>query len=1177
MKTIPFVEKQLRGLDLSADAESIGTGFFVRADNVVLDGPDFVVRPGKRGQLSAATGNAMYALEPFPSGSTSSSLFVSNSKLYKWTLGATSVTEILDGSGTSLGTARAITVADAFIARSLNLAYLVDGTATMYRVNLTDARAITSLNRPSPPSAAVASDYQIDDGGTYTNWVNMDGATSSSLLANGSFESGSSSGGVIASPSSWSEFETGFGWDSVDNTVSSITAADSTYMARLDRPGEARYQRITPETLSNPDGAHKVCRHFVLDAKVHSRDAAGLSSVVFQLSALDSSNIPMSVRTFEAQPAKPSGTTSTDWVSYSFGAGFTDIDTDPTSIEIAILAGDQNTATVYVDKVTLYDASVYPFTFDGPATGFDVYLNATTSATSGRTKYLQTQGNLAGYVNGLYIYRDLGSEQAMSYKYFKAKIKIAKQIAETNPEFTLRLGFKRASGGIYWSAPGYYRQDSDYMFFDCSNIDPTVLAASRYIYLQCYGDQQGGVGPSTLLYSFDGLFGVGGLSGGVPYWYKLVEMNSNSDADFYDVIESDTSNPTPLVSLPDEGGMVKVALPARTNSSADYLLLVRFGGTLVESERGKVPFGYVVAVIAWSATSFAYGANTALGVTPYEKYRANPHIQWTKTGSTGDAGSIILDSTPDAWLAHQEIVKEGKDNPPSAPSDVCVWRDRVWLSKDAEIWGSWALSADKAAGLYYSRIVLPSENDPHAPIKGYFERLQLAAGDTIQRIISYGRQVLVFTKLSLWVGTGDDALSFSFRELPDSPGLVAKRAVTVFRGVCYFLGPDGLYAWDGSKVFYVGEKLRRALYPQSVPGGLPHDPASLAKSFMVSGGRFLFLGVPETGAVGGNIDPSYTASNQNGASGALSTVPNSGSATANLSDGSTTTKEEASSVSFPDHRTTAFMDFGEDVVLSSWEATVRCFQLAGSGTGTYAVDYATSAAPTSWTSITSGSLAVSTSANYSGAIDQALSGSISGTGRYVRITLLHVGAAEGGVAISECDSEANSSSNPTALYCLSATGDKVNGWTKFTDFSMTGGAAFESPLDSADFVFTGTDGQLYRLQGTGDRATSGGSVTSVTPYLTTRQFGDRSVRLAPGRFTWGLTHEAETSTTFSLAGDGPTWSKTRVIPAGDYNSWTRASISASGRLLQASCSFSTTGASRISNFLLEAAPTRMLR
>ncbi len=1169
----PFVEKGFRGLDLSADADSIGVGFLSRADNVIMDGAELVVRPGFQGQLSAATGNPLYALTPFPSGSTSSSLLVSNSRLYKWTLGGTSLTEVLDGSGTSLGTARAITVADAFIARSLNLAYLVDGTATMYRCDLTDARAVTSLTRPSPPSSTLGSDYLIDDGNTYTNWVNSDTITSAETLTDGSFESGSVSGGVIASPTSWTEFETGFGWDSVDNTVSSITAADSTYMCRLDRPGEARYQRITPETLSNPDGAMKKVRHFVLKAKVHSRDTTGLSSAVFQVSALDSSNNPMSVRTFEATPAKPTGTGATDWVSYQWGVGFTDLESDPDKIEVAILAADTNTATVYVDKVELFDANVYPFTFDGAASGFDVYLNATTAATAGRTKYLADQGELSAFTNGLYITRDLGGDTNLSYRTFKAKIKWNRAAITANPTITLRLGFRKSSGGIYWSALGY-SGSGDYMYFDASNIDPTVLAATRHLYIQIVGDQEGGVGASGMLYAFDGLFGVGNLTGNVPYWYKLIEMNSNSDTDFYDVIESDVSTPTELLVMPDEGGMVKVTLPARTNASADYLLLVRYGGTLIEDERGKVPFGYIVCAIAWATGSFAFSGDSAKGTSPYEFYRANPYVQWTKTGSTGDAGSIILDNTPDGWLAQQHIAREGKDNPPGGPDDVAVWYDRVWLAKDAEVWGSWSLSNDKAAGLYYSRVVLPAETDPMAHEKGYFQRLQVSSGDYIQRIVPYGKQLLVFTRLGLWVGTGDNPLNFAFQEIPNAPGLAARRAVCVFLGQCFYLAPDGLYAWDGKQVRYAGEKLRRALYPQSVPGGTAISPTALASSWMVAGGRFMLLGVPGNESVEGS-EPSYSSNSENATLGALGAIPNSGTSTVDLNDGTATTYDDASSVALPDHRITGFMDFGSTVSITSWSATVRAFEGSGGGTATYSVDYSTNG--TSWTNITSGSLTVSSAGSYPAAANQNLSGAAGVSGRYLRVSCSLTGAAAAGVGIGEMDAVTAGTTTISDIYCLSAMADKPQGWTKLTGVTATGGAAFESSLDSAEIVLCGTGGQLFKWSGLGDKATSGASATAVSVAITTREYGDSTVYLQPGRIMWGIYHDQSIATTYTLTGSGPTWSKARTPAPGNYSDWTRVSRAASGRTLQAGLTFSTSGVSRIENFALEASASRILR
>lgn len=147
----------------------------------------------------------------------------------------------------------------------------------------------------------------------------------------------------------------------------------------------------------------------------------------------------------------------------------------------------------------------------------------------------------------------------------------------------------------------------------------------------------------------------------------------------------------------------------------------------------------------------------------------------------------------------------------------------------------------------------------------------------------------------------------------------------------------------------------------------------------------------------------WTYAGQNATLGGLtSPIPSSGSATSNLNDGSSSTKEESSSASLPDHRIIGFITWDEDIHLEAIAASVRCWHSSGGGSGTYRIDYATSSSGTTWTNLATGVLAIDSAANFAGAIAQGLSADGNGVlANRIRVVAEHVSATEGGVAISE--------------------------------------------------------------------------------------------------------------------------------------------------------------------------------
>ena len=134
------------------------------------------------------------------------------------------------------------------------------------------------------------------------------------------------------------------------------------------------------------------------------------------------------------------------------------------------------------------------------------------------------------------------------------------------------------------------------------------------------------------------------------------------------------------------------------------------------------------------------------------------------------------------------------------------------------------------------------------------------------------------------------------------------------------------------------------------------------------------------------------------------TIPDGGTDTGDLNDGDVSTRADSSSATFPEHKAAGFILFDEPIRLQSVWASLKCFQDSGGGTGAWAIQYATEAAPTTWVTLSNGPLGIDTAPDYDDPLAIAQNVSASGGGVLaiaVRVYATLVGAAEGGVGVAE--------------------------------------------------------------------------------------------------------------------------------------------------------------------------------
>lgn len=80
-------------------------------------------------------------------------------------------------------------------------------------------------------------------------------------------------------------------------------------------------------------------------------------------------------------------------------------------------------------------------------------------------------------------------------------------------------------------------------------------------------------------------------------------------------------------------------------------------------------------------------------------------------------------------------------------------------------------------------------------------------GDPVTAVISLNGYLLLFTKDSKFILTGDDNATFALTEAPDKKGTFTQETVTADKSFAYFLGNDGVYRTNGTEAQLVSENI----------------------------------------------------------------------------------------------------------------------------------------------------------------------------------------------------------------------------------------------------------------------------------------------------------------------------------------------------------------------------------
>ncbi len=339
---------------------------------------------------------------------------------------------------------------------------------------------------------------------------------------------------------------------------------------------------------------------------------------------------------------------------------------------------------------------------------------------------------------------------------------------------------------------------------------------------------------------------AGNLSVGYEdYQYVLVEVqdtslntDGTSTGNTTDgTIISDASTTTTQKLKPTEiVAQSTMTMPSWSNTLANYRYVYRYGGTL---SLNQPPIWYLVAKLPrWSDTI----TTDSIG---------QPYCNWNHTSG------VFTDNTPDLALqATLDILQRGRGTPPTAATCGCGWKNRNILVKDSDLYFSWLMVADTAAGLYFNNAVDPT--DPQALTKGV--RLSVGGAndsDKIVAVVPYDHHLLVFKQKSVHVVMGDDPVSGYQQARVLTVGLIAPRGHAMFEDRVAFRSQDGVYLYRvGEPPVLLSQKVSPQLSPTQV-SSTALDTTAQQLTAMVYNRQRLHAFAPVIGGTVNSVDWVY--------------------------------------------------------------------------------------------------------------------------------------------------------------------------------------------------------------------------------------------------------------------------------------------------------------------------------
>ena len=220
------------------------------------------------------------------------------------------------------------------------------------------------------------------------------------------------------------------------------------------------------------------------------------------------------------------------------------------------------------------------------------------------------------------------------------------------------------------------------------------------------------------------------------------------------------------------------------------------------------------ALISFTYTNPAtYLAVVQIQIQEYVTGNANGYIIYTTGTLVTGANTISYEDGPTGTTdttVEQGLVgpTPGENDPPNPASICCQYLDRMLLNDNTN---PDTLQISNAGSPTQFNLLGYNPNAPN-PAAGLRAPVNSDNGDAIFGAISFGTFAVILKTRGLYYLYGQNSSNFQIQQVGGAVGCAAKDSVQVLNnGTVFYLGPDGVYAFDGSTSNKISHQLDKAM------------------------------------------------------------------------------------------------------------------------------------------------------------------------------------------------------------------------------------------------------------------------------------------------------------------------------------------------------------------------------
>ena len=830
-----YSDERWVGIDAYHSPGKMGATYLSQADNCLIEGGDLISRPGRAGVLTTPHAAPTYLLGPFRrADGTTAITYTSGGKLYQVNKGASASTEIHNGAGGSLS----LVSANSFAARLGRYQYIVDGTGSLIRTDLSTGISSPFLTAPTLAPTVSLTNTVIDPltDGAWTPDA-LTGPGQVNRLPNASFSSPTGGGGQV--PTGWDA--TGGNPDLYGDghTYAGPNAHGQTgAWLLMDHPAEGV---VTDAFLVNDPvtgDALRYAEEFYAALTVFQSDTSGASSLFFGVLAYADAAGTALITEFDHEFKAPY-INNTASVTLDTVISFASLSVPVLSYRVRLYGGANN-GGAGGDIYCRYPVC-FPFTpaLTTPVSGKQVDIRQPQTLTySGGAQAASNYGTVGSGTGagGVHLTRDFGAANPQNWSnYNEVALALGKAAGITG--LTLSLAFRQddGSGTRYYTNSFTISADSTVATCDISTVLKSVRASFRWVELVLGGDFTVPAANGTDLFLFGPLTGAGNLSiGYVDYSYPFTEIDASTDAaHLVDILESSPSPASSSLTPTLTQAEAAVVLPAQANPSAGYFALYRYGGVFDDNPA----VARLIAVVP-IGSDVAYGADAR-----------NPNYSWNHTTRT------LTDNTPDSFILQPGVFPNAgtamvsdRAAPPIGAQAICAYHGRLLLAVGSVLWISWLVTPTNPSALYFTTVQIPG--DPNEALKGaMFPVGGQFDNDPIQALVPHNTDVVIEKHTSKSLLQGYSGENFAVTDYLQGAGFgcIAPRTALLMGNYEACLCASGPFRFDGAAADEFGLYVESLIRPRGFDGQPGVASSALSGCAAVYYDRRLLLSVPDPG------------------------------------------------------------------------------------------------------------------------------------------------------------------------------------------------------------------------------------------------------------------------------------------------------------------------------------------